>query len=463
MDAAQLAAVIQEVIARLQPILQPAPPEQGRQHHFAKRTIFDKGFSRLEKFAQGEGAWVDWSFDFKVALGSQSVEMKDTLEFIERSAVPLTVAQVRAISEVHANAIGLEKLNTELYEVLVLNTDGEAKLMVKATEGSDGGLAWYKLYSHYNKKTLARALRGLKGVIYPPKIKDMGQLITGIMEWESRWRMMEKESSTMQIPIVWKMAAFLELCPDEVQDVIFQNIEEIGEDYNKLKNRVVSWVGNKVQSRSNPVPMDIGNVQDQEEIYEEVDVDAIGSSMQCFNCQGWGHSARNCPSHKATKGGGKGGNKGGKTGWGANTKGYTKGSSKGDWSSKGGDWSNKGGDSKGGKGGYQGECWKCGKVGHKQSECRGGKAIGAHAIGEEQDDEEVGVGTVWTVASIDMIQTSNRYEVLNDDEDDDGDVTDDDVHHHKHHHGEIVEKKVVDIGSVEEAKKKGKKVVKRKG
>ena len=182
MDAAQLAAVIQEVIARLQPILQPAPPEQGRQHHFAKRTIFDKGFSRLEKFAQGEGAWVDWSFDFKVALGSQSVEMKDTLEFIERSAVPLTVAQVRAISEVHANAIGLEKLNTELYEVLVLNTDGEAKLMVKATEGSDGGLAWYKLYSHYNKKALARALGGLKGVIYPPKIKDMGQLITGIME-----------------------------------------------------------------------------------------------------------------------------------------------------------------------------------------------------------------------------------------------------------------------------------------
>ena len=81
--------------------------------------------------------------------------------------------------------------------------------------------------------------------------------------------MMEKESSTMQIPIVWKMATFLELCPDEVQDVIFQNIEEIGEDYNKLKNRVVSWVGNKVQSRLNPVPMDIGNVQDQEEIYEE--------------------------------------------------------------------------------------------------------------------------------------------------------------------------------------------------
>ena len=103
-------------------------------------------------------------------------------------------------------------------------------------------------------------------------------------------------------------------------------------------------------------------------------------------------------------------------------------------------------------------------MGHKQAECRGGKAIGAHAIGEEQDEEEeVGVGTVWTVASIDMTRTSNRYEVFNDDEDDDGDVTDDDVHHHKHHHGENVEKKVVDIGSVDEAKKKCKKVVKRKG
>ena len=56
--------------------------------------------------------------------------------------------------------------------------------------------------------------------------------------------------------------------------------------------------------------MDVGGIKTEkweyEEEYEEVDVDAVGNPMQCFNCQGWGHAARNCPSAKGSKGKGKG-------------------------------------------------------------------------------------------------------------------------------------------------------------
>ena len=93
------------------------------------------------------------------------------------------------------------------------------------------------------------------------------------------------------------------------------------------------------------------------------------SHTQCYNCGKHGHMAKGCTAKgkgkggNATKGGKKGKGKGGEKGW--NQKG---------WNEKG--WNNKGG-KKGGKGGgkgswgkgYQGQCFKCGQIGHKAWEC----------------------------------------------------------------------------------------------
>ena len=70
-----------------------------------------------------------------------------------------------------------------------------------------------------------------------------------------------------------------------------------------------------------------------------------------------------------------------------------------------GEWKGDGkGDGKGEKGkgkGYQGTCWKCGKVGHKALECR---SQGINNVEEEQGDE-VELGGVWMVAAIDTTET----------------------------------------------------------
>ncbi len=44
------------------------------------RVIKDKAFSDVRKFDKGENLWEDWAYDFKVALSTQSPEMKKTLE-----------------------------------------------------------------------------------------------------------------------------------------------------------------------------------------------------------------------------------------------------------------------------------------------------------------------------------------------------------------------------------------------
>ena len=192
--------------------------------------------------------------------------------------------------------MNLEKLAKELYEVLVITTEGEAKLMVRNSASQDGIQAWHRLYRHYNRRTFARVLRVHKEAMHPKPVKDLGTLISQIVEWEDRWNRMAKEHNTPS-PVIWKMAALMELCPMEVQDMIYQNVDEVNEDYDKLKQKIVAWASNKVANEG--VPMDIGRVAKSDgNEYEDLEVAAVGWRTQCYNCGGWGHQAKECPSEE---------------------------------------------------------------------------------------------------------------------------------------------------------------------
>ena len=88
-----------------------------------------------------------------------------------------------------------------------------------------------------------------------------------------------------------------ELCPAQIQDVLLQNVDEASADYEKLKQKILTWVSNKVANEC--APMDVGRVvRGGDEEAEDYDVDAVSWRTQCFNCQGWGRRARDCPSEK---------------------------------------------------------------------------------------------------------------------------------------------------------------------
>jgi hypothetical protein len=68
--------------------------------------------------------------------------------------------------------------------------------------------------------------------------------------------------------------------------MVYHAVDEVNENYEKVKQKVVSWAATK--SASGPNPMDIGEVGGYR--CEEFDVDGVSNSMQCYKCGGWGHA-----------------------------------------------------------------------------------------------------------------------------------------------------------------------------
>ena len=167
-------------------------------------------------------------------------------------------------------------------------------MLVRSTTTLDGVHAWGALCTNYARRTMARLFRIQRDCMYPKPARDMQQLKTCILAWEERWRAILGDLELgATIPRMWKMAAFLELCPKEVKDQMFQRMDEIGQNYEVLREKVLSYTANKVEhTRGGAVPMEVDNVED-EEIVE--DIDGAWRDVICHRCGERGHIARDCP------------------------------------------------------------------------------------------------------------------------------------------------------------------------
>ena len=239
---------------------------------------------------------------------------------------------------------GAARLAGGCFCVLARYTSSEALTIVKSVTEMDGVRAWARLHANFSRRKLGRMFRVQRECMYPKPVKEVGQVLLAIMQWEEKWKAMMSELGGEQM---------------------LMRLDEIGENFENLKARVISHTTNKAEQarggqKETTVPMELEYVSGSELYDEDWDhVDEVRRERRCYNCWMMGHFAKDC--RMKGRGKGKGRDEGrrhvkgkGKVAEGAGIKGFGK--------SRGVQGEQKGW-------GYQGQCWTCGRTGHKSSVC----------------------------------------------------------------------------------------------
>ena len=100
------------------------------------------------------------------------------------------------------------------------------------------------------------------------------------MQWEEKWEaMMSELGGDAKIPDLWRMSALLAICPKDVKEQMTMRSDEIDQNYENLKAKVVSYPTNKTEQarggqKEMHVPMEVDHVsgsEPEEEDRKEVD------------------------------------------------------------------------------------------------------------------------------------------------------------------------------------------------
>jgi hypothetical protein len=394
-----------------------------------------KSFSRMEKFTGIANEWSGWMFNLKVCVDAMDNDFGDAVHQVMQIKLDKenSIALKEAMHTVEWNSDPF-MLNRKFFEVLCGITTGEANIIVRSTVekfGNCGFGALYLLNKRYRPNTHARRIQCLTEVVRPPIIKDSRQLVMAVELWEGKVASLFRDFQ-QDLGDGIKTAILISMIPREYQDMVFQlGVGDKDPDYTEIRDKVMSVAGNRVQMAT-PTPMDVGQIGQEDNYGSEwfggegcdehaTDYGAHGSEVmavgkgsgKCFRCGGSGHMARDCAT-PADKGKGKGGGGfKGNGGGGYSTKGSKgfdggKGYGKANYNSYGGIYGS--GPKGGGKGkGYQGECWRCGKVGHKAAEC----TVMIQEVEDNQNEkvvEQVTIGSVWNIACVEV--KDDRDELL---------------------------------------------------
>ena len=154
------------------------------------------------------------------------------------------------------------KAGKEMYYVLAEYANSEALTIVKSVSEMDGVRAWARLHVDYSRRTLGTMFRVQRECMYPKPVKVVGPVRLAIMQWEEKCGVMMSElGEGVKIPDLWRTSALLEICPKDVKEQTLLRLDEVGENYENLKVKVISHTSNKAEQargqKETAVPMEL--------------------------------------------------------------------------------------------------------------------------------------------------------------------------------------------------------------
>ena len=253
-----------------------AVPSEGKRR---QRTLVEKDFRRVDKFDGVEKNWKTFEFDFRIAAKAVSPKVVEAMDQVALTDQVVTGASFEAADGVSYE--GMQERGLELFEILCGLTSGSAKIMIREAPDNDGFAAWQILSRTYGRRTLANSLRKYREAVNPKQAKEMNDIVGMIAKWENAVKELERTEQE-KVPNMIKMAALTEICTGDIRDMIYQNVDTT-KTYEAMKEKVVSWVSNRVASGVLSVPMDVDGLGwSEEDEWNEWSVDAVtaGTMLQ---------------------------------------------------------------------------------------------------------------------------------------------------------------------------------------
>ena len=299
-------------------------------------------YKNLKQFDGKQSDFEEWNVKFRSLVTEGDRKVGQLMKAIEKECTEDELAKGKFNQLEPEFGREDETLISEssagMFNLLLNITTGEANAMVRRSLGM-GWLAWKRLTSSLNPRTLASGIKAISAVLTPPRVTQAMKADHCLDEWEDKLAKLTTEYGQALTAKV-KVAVLYGMMPKDLQEKILDecavNWDETSEgEAATLLTKIKANVRNVAKARrelAGPKPMEVDRVSAWEE---------------------WNWSGDWCGENEAEE------NKSEEKDEGEANIRYV----------------GKGGGKKGGKG-FQGNCYVCGEFGHSQYDCRKGKGKG---------------------------------------------------------------------------------------